>query len=97
MLRSARKLERKDIKEDIINQIRCEFGKNKSINDKGSARALLSEGTRQLGAIQSMAASTIPVDMNNNSGFRPVATSWMESSSEDDIKGRVGEGWPWEN
>jgi hypothetical protein len=100
MLRAVGRLQREDIRPDIWQQVRVEFRHNKTITDAVSLKALMTEGTRQLEVLKDMAGSPI----GGESKIHPVSpvvpipgvTSWLDSSTEDDVKGRVGEGWPWQ-
>jgi hypothetical protein len=95
MLKSVQRIDRSDIRVDISQQIKSEFTNNKNVKDAVSLRSLMSEGSRQLEVLKDMESSPSstfnPVYPNN-----PAVTSWLDSSTEDDIKGRVGEGWPWQ-
>ena len=95
MLKSVQRIDRSDIRADIRQQIKSEFTINKNMTDAVSLRSLMSEGSRQLEILKDMEStpsSTFnPVFPNN-----PAVTSWLDSSTEDEIKGRVGVGWPWQ-
>jgi hypothetical protein len=101
MLKSVQRMNRNDIQVDVTLQIKTEFTNNKRVKDAVSLRALMSEGTRQLAVLQDMestlgAASETSSQSNTNSISTPAVMSWLDSSTEHDAKGRVGEGWPWQ-
>lgn len=83
------------MRDDIRQQIRVEFSNNKHVKDAVSLRSLMSEGSRQLEILKDM-ESTPSSTFNPVFPSNPAVTSWLDSSTEDDIKGRVGEGWPWQ-
>lgn len=85
------------MKIDIQRQIKVEFSNNKHVVDAVSLRSIMAEGSRQLEVLKDMAASSQPTVLNQQvHGGGPQVTSWLDSSTPDDVKGRVGEGWPWQ-
>mmetsp|Transcript_3730 Transcript_3730/g.3866 ORF Transcript_3730/g.3866 Transcript_3730/m.3866 type:complete len:119 (-) Transcript_3730:49-405(-) len=89
MLREACKVSDDSLKNDLRNQIRTEFKIGKDDTDKVTIKNRLIEGTRQLEQLQAVSNSFIKnslIDQN----------SWINvSEDENDIRGRIGDGWPW--
>ena len=74
-----------DLKKSVRGQIELEFRKNILITDKSTIATLFKEASRSLDSIRDLS--------------RPKSTasssSWMNTSDEEDKRGRVGTGWPW--
>jgi hypothetical protein len=84
MLRSVGKIDDISLREDIKKQIIDNFRQNKTIPTDQISLAL-KEAHNQLKVIQTMEKRhSIPND------------SWLHSSTDDDVKGRIGTGWPWQ-
>lgn len=94
MLKSVQIIERQDIREDLLKQIKSEFLMNRNVKDPVAIRNLMSEGSRQLEMLKDMASPS----KDNHKSKVPLnhTSSWLDSSTEGDIKGRVGTGWPWQ-
>ena len=84
LLRSAGKIDDLSLRDDIKTQIISNFRLNKNIPSDQISIAL-QDANNQLKIIQTMEKRhSIPQD------------SWLHSSTNDDIKGRIGTGWPWQ-
>ena len=95
MLQAVKLLERDDIKSDLTNQIQREFRINIKVKDPVSVRSLMSEGSRQLEILKDMGTAS-KSDLPSMHQIDSSVTSWLDSSTEDDVKGRIGTGWPWD-
>ena len=85
MLRRAKLICDLDVQSSVQKQIREEFKINKSISDLASQKALLKEAQRHLAAIEALhGQQELPSD------------SWLHTKDEEDKRGRVGSGWPWQ-
>jgi hypothetical protein len=81
-------------KEDIHlrETITASFRAQQYTTDTVSIRALLAEGNRSLQQLQDRIAHGDDSDGRRNANN----DSWINSSDgDDDIKGRIGTGWPW--
>lgn len=73
-----------DLKKSLQDEIRSEFKKNGLLSDPRLIKSALIEGQRNLQKLDGY------VLKRNDETPLAVIT-------DDDIKGRVGEGWPWNN
>lgn len=84
LLKAALKLHQDCLHADVTRQIKLEFRKNKDLSDKAAIRNAIQSGHRQLKQVEDM----IGVSAKS-------ADSWLSSSDQVDVRGRVGDGWPW--
>ncbi|KAJ1432281.1 hypothetical protein B484DRAFT_31933 [Ochromonadaceae sp. CCMP2298] len=89
LLRTARHVEDKGLQKDIRDEIKLEFGKNKDLLDKSSVRTAVQEATRSLTRLEDMTGVTPATPASKKGG------SWLDTQDSDDVRGRVGTGWPW--
>jgi hypothetical protein len=84
LLKAASQIEDSSLKGDIRSQIIQNFRQNSNL-ERSQISIALREAHDHLKTIQNMQQRhAIPKD------------SWLNSSTEDDVKGRVGKGWPWQ-
>jgi hypothetical protein len=62
MVRSSRQIERQDLREDTLRQIRNEFQKNKNLQDKIGIKSLLLESRKQLSLLKSLSIPEAPLE-----------------------------------
>lgn len=74
-------------KMDLIQQVQKEFRANRNDTDPFNIQRSLAEGKRRYAELQEM----IGMDNVHNEG-----NSWLNIQDEDDPRGRVGNGWPWQ-
>lgn len=76
------------VKHDIdgIDTVRAQFKAHKSATDPISIKALMTDARRALEQL----------DRGPTGNNKPEADSWLNGSTDGDIRGRVGEGWPWQ-
>lgn len=74
-----------ELKKSIIEQIRSDFKVSKGITDPMALKSLIQEGHRGIQRIQAL-----------NSESATNSDSWINNSDEDDVRGRVGNIWPWQ-
>lgn len=84
LLKAALKLHQDSLQADVTRQIKLEFRKNKDLSDKVAIRNAIQSGHRQLKQVEDM------IGVSTRS-----ADSWLSSSDQVDVRGRVGDGWPW--
>jgi hypothetical protein len=86
-LRASGRVADPELKKELSAQIKHEFRSNVSITDAVVVKSLITEATRNLERLQAMArTSDVMVQDQNNS----------VTTDEDDERGRVGKGWPWQ-
>jgi Complex 1 protein (LYR family) len=73
------------VREGIIQEVRVGFRTNKNLSDNGTISASIKEAQRSLAAIKAMSSTSVDSD------------SWVNNSDEDDKRGRIGQGWPWDS
>lgn len=73
-----------DLKTSLKDEIRNEFRKNGLLSDPRLIKSALIEGQRNL---QKLDAYVLEPN-----GEKPQ----IVDTNEDDVKGRIGEGWPWD-
>jgi len=74
------------IKNGLIEEIRQGFKTNRHLADKGTISASIKDAQKNLEAIKSL---------SNRNAYD--SDSWINNSDDDnDQKGRIGFGWPWE-
>ncbi len=108
LLRAARHCKDPELRLDITQQIRVEFQRNKDIEDNTLIRTCIQDATKSLKKVQDLVGtySTLPSAKSIQQGNNSVASkrtvkneasgSWLEVQDEEDKRGRVGEGWPWD-
>lgn len=78
-------------KQDMQQRIREGFRKHKGEVNKANRKSQLADGVRELQFLRSYASTA----RRAKEAAGPGAQSWVGSGDEHDIKGRLGEGWPW--
>lgn len=72
--------------DDLKGQVQHEFKANRTITDPFNVQRALTEGKRRLRELQELTGS-------NN---KYEGESWLNTPDQEDPRGRVGTGWPWE-
>mmetsp|Transcript_43828 Transcript_43828/g.105724 ORF Transcript_43828/g.105724 Transcript_43828/m.105724 type:complete len:187 (+) Transcript_43828:50-610(+) len=74
-------------RQELANQVKMEFRANQllDINDTFQVQRALTDGKRRFQELQEMTGYKKQLD----------ADSWLNIQDEQDPRGRVGEGWPW--
>ncbi len=86
MLRSTSKInDNNELKEQLNLQIKNEFKSKKDLSDPVAIKSLLTEGYRNLKKLEELG----PIKAYSSD-------SWINIQDEEDKRGRVGEGWPWD-
>mmetsp|Transcript_15409 Transcript_15409/g.29846 ORF Transcript_15409/g.29846 Transcript_15409/m.29846 type:complete len:114 (+) Transcript_15409:119-460(+) len=93
-MRECRRLGKSDAQmgADIRQQVKDEFRKYKEETEKSLISVLLKQGSIQLDQLKEL--------NDRRSGLsKPVEKGWKGTTDADgsDERGRVGEGWPWQN
>ena len=71
---------------DLREQVKREFKAHRTMDDPFNVQRALTEGKRRLGELQELTGS-------NN---KYEGDSWLNTQDDEDLRGRVGTGWPWE-
>jgi hypothetical protein len=110
-MRAARKCEDQSLRNDILSEIRSEYARNKHVSDVGMIKQHLQVASKELKkvrdlcdsirlsnapAAQSSAAESYPTNVRIDKHMRHPGPSWIDTKDEEDPRGRVGEGWPWD-
>ena len=93
MLKAAKKLESSDMQASIRNEVRNGFKVNMSLTEKISINACIKEAETNLRTIKGLAGGG---DTYYDERGEDGDGSWLDNSDEEDQRGRVGTGWPWE-
>ena len=80
-----------DARKEFKHQVQHEFKAYKSTTDPYMIQKALSEGKRRFKELQQWTGST-----SNNQNSQYDGDSWLNTPDEEDPRGRVGTGWPWE-
>ena len=83
MLRAASRVEDMTLRASISKEIASGFQRNRDLKDPVSVKATIQEAYIQMKHLQAMSQ-----DVND-------PESWINQSDPDDVRGRVGRGWPW--
>ena len=82
-LRKVNNIDKNDLKKSLLIEIKSSFRKNSILVDPALVKVALIEAERYLQKLDSYVSSK---------GIEIL----QENDSDDDIKGRIGEGWPWD-
>lgn len=72
--------------EDLRQQVQNEFRAHKTLDDPFNIQRALAEGKRRYEELQEFTGSKNKFD----------GDSWINTKDEEDPRGRVGVGWPWD-
>lgn len=72
--------------EELKDQVQREFKANVTVSDPFNTQRAITEGKRRFQELQEFTGSTNKYD----------GDSWLNTPDEDDRRGRVGTGWPWD-
>ncbi len=85
MNRAARRVSDANLRQSLCTEIRNSFRQNQQLRDSMSLKSTLIDANRQLKQLRTMGEQSVA----NGPG------TWLGESTEDDVRGRVGTGWPW--
>lgn len=71
---------------DLKEQVQREFKANKADTDPFNVQRALAEGKRRFEELQDFTGNNKKYD----------GDSWLNTKDEEDPRGRVGTGWPWD-
>ena len=99
LLKTARRIEDATLKNDIHLEIKTEFAKNKGLESNVLIKTAIVSAQRSLTQLEDLSGgnkkfSTVETNPPPSS-TKTTDNSWLNSSDKDDIRGRVGTGWPW--
>lgn len=77
---------------ELQSQIRESYRKHTEEKNRANMKSLLAEGERQLVFLKSFIGTARKVDPASITQMEPT---WVGTGQGDDIRGRIGEGWPW--
>mmetsp|Transcript_131698 Transcript_131698/g.380921 ORF Transcript_131698/g.380921 Transcript_131698/m.380921 type:complete len:170 (+) Transcript_131698:193-702(+) len=72
--------------DDLREQVQKEFKSSKTVTDPFNVQRGIAEGKRRLAELQEFTGSNNKYD----------GDSWLNTPDEEDKRGRVGTGWPWD-
>ena len=81
--------------QEMRSEIRREFAKNKNETSKAARKSCLQEGNRQLQFLRTYAGTARRA--REVAGVNEGENSWVGSGESWDVKGRIGEGWAWDD
>ena len=81
-----------DVRQGIQQEIRSGFAQCKTLTDSSSIKTSIVAGQRSLTQLEDM-CGVKPSSSAKQS--IPDAGSWINTKDKDDVRGRVGTGWPW--
>jgi hypothetical protein len=88
MLKAAAKVPDIDVRKNLKEEISLEFHTCKNLVDNNAIKTAIANGQRSLSRLDDL-SGTKSVYSKRNGG------SWIDTQDEDDVRGRVGTGWPW--
>ena len=71
---------------DLRDQVQREFKANKTVIDPFNVQRALAEGKRRFEELQGLTGNSKAND----------GDSWLNTNDEEDPRGRIGSGWPWD-
>lgn len=80
--------EQKEQKQQLREHIRDRFRTYQGVQDSKLVATLIADGQRQMEQLKAI--------VGNASGGSGSGDSWINTKDEKDPRGRVGQGWPWE-
>jgi hypothetical protein len=91
MLKSANHVADQSVRAGLLEEIKIEFHKCKSLSDGAAVKNAIAHGQRSLAQLEDLSGyKTAPASLpKKGSG------SWIDTQDEEDVRGRVGTGWPW--
>lgn len=92
LLKATRSCSDPQLKAELRQHIVSDFRKNQHLQDNHAIRSLIQEGLRSVKKVQDISEATRPKPPPEFSEQK----SWLEEGDEDDKRGRIGEGWPWD-
>jgi len=103
LLKAAKPCKDDALKNDVINQVRTEFQRNKSLENKDTIKQCIQQATRSLRQVEEICNpqkhAPIVADENsfktNEAAVTKKDESWINVKDSIDVRGRIGEGWPW--
>lgn len=92
LLKTSRGVSDGDVRQGIQQEIRSGFAQCKTLTDSSSIKTSIVAGQRSLTQLEDM-CGVKPSSSAKQS--IPDAGSWINTKDKDDVRGRVGTGWPW--
>ena len=87
LLKGARRTPDVVLAASLKDQIRTDFKNGKNLKDKVSIKSAIVNGQKSLIRLD---------DLNGtNQGTTIKSGSWIDTKDDEDVRGRVGAGWPW--
>jgi hypothetical protein len=87
MLKAAAKVPDLDVRKNLKEEITLEFHTCKSLVDNNAIKTAIANGQRSLSRLDDLSGT--------KSRFQRNGGSWIDTQDEEDVRGRVGTGWPW--
>lgn len=87
MLKSARSIEDVLLKQSLKAQIKTEFRIGAALVDNNATKTAIAHGQRCLVQLDELSG--------RKRDSRKTEGSWLDTKDEQDVRGRVGSGWPW--
>lgn len=92
LLKTSKGVVDEDVRNGIRQEIRSGFAQGKILTDSASIKTSIVAGQRSLSQLEDMCG----VKPSNSAKQQiPDAGSWINTKDKDDVRGRVGTGWPW--
>ena len=86
-----------DLKSDLSRQVKQEFGAHRNETDRFIVQRAIQDGQRRYHELLHLVPTKIGRNENNADSSQTVdKDSWLNIDDPEDPRGRVGEGWPWE-
>jgi hypothetical protein len=95
LFKATRTCQDPQLKQELRHYIRTDFRKNKNIEGNALIKSHIQEGLQSLKKVQDLCESTIKKRIPEIH----ERTSWLEEGEgepENEKRGRVGVGWPWD-
>ncbi|GLE04350.1 hypothetical protein PINS_up013265 [Pythium insidiosum] len=92
------------VRRDVRAQIRAAFEMYRDVNDEKKAAQLVRQGREQLKHVSDLVDSSVARQRLSTQQSNSPSDTWVgspatsdttESEGEADVRGRVGQGWPW--
>lgn len=101
LLRATKSTENEDLRLDVRSQITNEFRRNKTLLDPVAIKGSILEAQRSIEKVKEICAApkaAEPVSEEKSTRRNSKASqSWISTDDQDDKRGRIGSGWPWES
>lgn len=96
LLKAAKRVDDASLRDSLHLEIRNEFVHSKDLKDNSAIKTALVTGQRSLGRLEDLCSSSKASTAKNGKHVSDRnSNSWMNTSDDSDVRGRVGTGWPW--